>query len=174
MKYRLTLLIGTILILVSSGAYALYSIADTGKWPNSWSKELEPLRAQSRTAVGPMILQQHFDIPFADKKSFEAAWPHLLNVKSNGAPVFLLRGPHTWVGSTIKAGVRIHSPPQGSDPSKNPEKPIAGVVAPRVRWMNTTYIELIVDGNIVDLNAIPFPAETPIFDERFNLDTAKP
>ena len=35
------------------------------------------------------------------------------------------------------------------------------------KWMNTTYIELVVDGEIVDLNRIPLPADTPIVDERF-------
>jgi hypothetical protein len=29
------------------------------------------------------------------------------------------------------------------------------------------YIELVVDGAIVDLNRIPLPADTPIVDERF-------
>lgn len=33
--------------------------------------------------------------------------------------------------------------------------------------MNTTYMELAVDGNIVDLNRIVLPADTPIIDERF-------
>jgi len=33
--------------------------------------------------------------------------------------------------------------------------------------MWTNYIELIVDGNIVDLNRIHLPADTPIIDERF-------
>ena len=28
-------------------------------------------------------------------------------------------------------------------------------------------IELVVDGNIVDLNRIPLPADTPIIDKRF-------
>jgi hypothetical protein len=31
----------------------------------------------------------------------------------------------------------------------------------------TIYIELIVDGEIVDLNRIPLPKDTPIVDERF-------
>ena len=34
-------------------------------------------------------------------------------------------------------------------------------------WMYTTFIELIVDGNVVDLNRIPLPADTQIIDERF-------
>jgi len=33
--------------------------------------------------------------------------------------------------------------------------------------MYTTYIELVVDGQIVDLNRIPLPVDTPIIDERF-------
>ena len=39
-------------------------------------------------------------------------------------------------------------------------------------WEQTIYIELIVDGNIVDLNRFPLPADTPIIDERFK-DAAK-
>ena len=35
------------------------------------------------------------------------------------------------------------------------------------RLMRTNYIELIVDGKIVDLNRIPLPADTPIIDKRF-------
>jgi hypothetical protein len=38
--------------------------------------------------------------------------------------------------------------------------------------MNATYIELVVDGNVVDLNRIPLPADAPIVDERFR--TAPP
>ena len=34
----------------------------------------------------------------------------------------------------------------------------------------TITIELIVDGEIVDLNRIPLPPDTPIIDERFNDD----
>jgi len=37
----------------------------------------------------------------------------------------------------------------------------------RTKWSNTTYIELVVDGEIVDLNRIPLPPDTPIVDERF-------
>jgi hypothetical protein len=43
----------------------------------------------------------------------------------------------------------------------------ADVTNLRVRWMNTTYIELVVDGDFVDLNRIPLPVDTPIIDERF-------
>lgn len=36
--------------------------------------------------------------------------------------------------------------------------------------MMTTYIELVVDGLVVDLNRIQLPPDTPIIDERFNSD----
>jgi hypothetical protein len=42
-----------------------------------------------------------------------------------------------------------------------------------VRWLWTTYIELIVDGHVVDLNRIPLPADTPIIDRRFEAGTTQ-
>jgi hypothetical protein len=35
------------------------------------------------------------------------------------------------------------------------------------------YIELIVDGDVVDLNRIPLPPDTPVIDERFQDGTPK-
>jgi hypothetical protein len=34
-------------------------------------------------------------------------------------------------------------------------------------WEQTIYIELIVDGEIIELNRIQLPPDTPIIDERF-------
>jgi hypothetical protein len=34
-------------------------------------------------------------------------------------------------------------------------------------WEQTIYIELIVDGEVIDLNRIQIPPDTPIIDERF-------
>ena len=67
-----------------STAQALYSVADKGAWPESWPKELEPLRKQSRTFVGPVAPQPHYEIPFTNREEFESAWPKLLKVKSQG------------------------------------------------------------------------------------------
>src|SRR5205085_7630343 len=66
-------------------AYALYEVSFKGEWPNTWPKELEPLRKQSRTLVGPEVENRHFAIPFAKREEFESAWPHILKVKSKGA-----------------------------------------------------------------------------------------
>ena len=33
--------------------YALYAVIDHGAWPKTWPAELEPIRKQARTLVGP-------------------------------------------------------------------------------------------------------------------------
>ena len=152
---------------VGSAVYAAYSVADKGTWPESWPKELEPLRKQSRTLVGPTFLQQHYQIPFTKREEFEAAWPHILKVKSEGAPVFLVRGPHKPMGKLINAGVIIHCPPPQTGDRVMPEAPLPGDPKDRGRWIYTNFIELVVDADIVDLNRIPLPADTPIIDKRF-------
>jgi hypothetical protein len=151
---------------VCSTVYALYSVTDKGTWPESWPKELEPLRKQSRTFNGPVAPQhKHYEIPFTKREDFESAWPHLLKVKSKGAPVFLVRGPSRLGGT--KAGVWIHCPPVLAGNQVMPEAPLPGDPNDSGRWLYTTCIELVVDGNIVDLNRIPLPQETPIIDKRF-------
>ena len=69
------------LLAVCSTAYALYSVAPTGTWPKSWPIELEPLRKQSRTLVGPTTAHRHFAVRFTDRDDFEPAWPHIIEVK---------------------------------------------------------------------------------------------
>jgi hypothetical protein len=169
MMNRATILFAAIIFLAAgSVVYALYGVNDYGTWPKSWPKELEPLRKQARTLVGPVAPQLHYEIPFTNREQFESAWPHFLKIKSKGAPIILVRGPKTDFMEVKPAGVLIHSPPADNDKRTVPEEPIPAQSNVRVRWMNTTYIELVVDGNIVDLNRIPLPADTPIIDERFN------
>ena len=171
MKKTTAFLAAIAFFTVCSAVYAIYDVANEGLWPESWPKELEPLRDQATTMVGPMPPRMHYLIPFTKRAEFESAWPHLLKVKTKGAPVILLRAPKTDFMGLKPAGVLIHSPPAGTDTRTHPEKPIDdwerfGDV--RVRWMWTTYIELVVDGRIVNLNRIPLPADTPIIDQRFN------
>lgn len=153
---------------VCFAVYADYAVVNKGTWPESWPKELETLRKQSRTLQGSLANLTTYEIPFANRESFESAWPHFLKIKSKGAPVVLLRGPDENLGQTINAGIRVRCPP--------PPHPKYGVTAPvpvpgatsvKERWIWTTYIELVVDGNIVDLNRIPLPEDTPIIDQRF-------
>ncbi|TWU02496.1 hypothetical protein [Stieleria varia] len=158
-------------LALSSTAFALYSVSETGDWPKEWPSELEPLRKQSRTLVGPTLEAQHFAMRFKTREEFEAAWPFILKVKSEGAPIFLVQSPNFFLGKD-HAGVVVHCPPKGQwDNPKTPEAPIEGYPAEsRSRWQWTNYIELVVDGQIIDLNRIQLPANTPIVDERFKAE----
>ncbi len=146
-------------LCVACSVYADYTVFNSGTWPENWPKELEPLRKQSRTLEGPLQPLLHYAIPFTNPEEFEAAWPHLLKVKTKGAPLVLRRGPSFWLDDKKSAGVCIHTPPEGQAPNTD-------IKAVKGDWEQTIYIELIVDGTIVDLNRIPLPADTPIIDER--------
>jgi hypothetical protein len=111
---------------------------------------LEPLRKQAWTWEHDFA-GESYDIPFANREEFESAWPHVLKLKSKGAPITLVRGPRLRVGSGKTAGIQIH--PAVKSVSEGPA--------------SVTRIVLVVDGDIVDLNRIPLPADTPIIDERF-------
>lgn len=153
---------------VCSPGYAAWSVADNGTWPESWPKEMEPLRKQSRSLTGGLVNMTYYEIPFTDREQFEAVWPHILSRKTKGAPIILLRGPHKQLGEPMKAGVRIFCAIPTSQKLKDPPGPIEHVDNVRERWLNTTYIEVIVDGEIVDLNRLALPPEeTLILDKRF-------
>ena len=150
----------TFMLVLACRASADYSVQDQGTWPKSWPKELEALRKQARTLEGPLMPLLHYAITFSDRDAFESAWPHFLQVKSAGAPIVLRRGASFWLRDGAKSGICVHTPPDGQAPITDPKK-IAG------RWEQTIYLELIVDGQIVDLNRIALPRDTPIIDERF-------
>jgi hypothetical protein len=160
-------LVAVVLAIVCSVVHADYSVWDKGIWPESWPKEMEPLRKQARTFEGPVQLYRRYLIPFTNREEFEAAWPHLVKVKSKGAPIILMRGPKTDFFEVKPGGVLIQTPPVQTDKVANPETPLPGEMDVRTKWMNTTFIELVVDGQIVDLNRIPLPPDAPIVDERF-------
>jgi hypothetical protein len=162
---RTTALLAAILFCVAGGVYADYGVTDRGEWPRSWPGELEGLRKQSRTLEGPRVLLLHYAIPFTKREVFEEAWPHLLKVKTHGAPIVLKRGPSFWLGQG-DAGVCIHTPPAGETPAADAKE--AGG-----HWEHMIYIELIVDGQIVDLNRIPLPPDTPVIDKRFKDEESK-
>lgn len=151
----------SLLILASvNGVQADYLVTKEGAWPNDWPKAMESLRQDARTFEGPMQPLLHHAITFSDRNKFESVWPVILKLKSQGAPIILKRGFNFWIGDHGVAGVCIHTPPAK-------QIPISGIQASG-RWENTNYIELIVDGEIVDLNRIIIPADTPIIDQRFS------
>jgi len=141
-------------------------------WPESWPKELEPLRKQARTYEGPRVLYRFYLIPFTKREEFEAAWPQLLKVKSKGVPIVLVRGPRTDFFRINPGGVLIHTPPI-ADKGDN-EVPLDDAKKAHGEWRTkASYIELAVDREIVDLNRIPLPADTLIIDEWFKNEKTK-
>jgi hypothetical protein len=164
---RATALIAAIALGAAGAAYALYDVMNEGGWPKTWPKELEPLRKQARTLGGPLEGYQHHAISFTKREEMERAWPHILKVKTKGAPVILVRGTNFFLGNKAKAGVVVHSPPV--DQAGHPKFPEVRKDTPNIttRWQYTNYIELVVDGEVVDLNRLPLPADTPIVDQRF-------
>jgi len=159
MKLRKSLpfvLVAAVVACPAAPAWAIVSGGPGGTWPKSWPQELEPLREQAWTWVGGLAMNTSYDIAFHNRDQFESAWPHIVQLKSKGAPITLLRGPH----------VRVFS-------DKSPKGQTAGVrIMPALE--NTTFkplaettLILVVDGKIVDLNRIRLPADTPIIDRRF-------
>lgn len=127
-----------------------------GAWPKSWPTELEPFREKAWTWEEGLIASPCYDIAFENREEFEAVWPHILSLKSKGAPVTLLRGDHVRVWTTRppknqSAGVIIRPALPGHDKGT----------------LSTTRIYLVVDGDTVDLNRIRLPANSPIIDKRF-------
>ena len=169
MKRTIALLAAITLSAIFSAVHADYSVTDRGLWPDSWPKDLEPLRKQAQTCEGPLVLYRHYLIPFTKREEFEAAWPHLLKVKTKGAPIILVRGPKTDFFSVKPAGIHIQTPPVDAGQEAATEVPSDDAKNAHGKWRTSaTYIELVVDGEIVDLNRIALPADTPIIDERFN------
>lgn len=153
---------------LACSANADYLVLDKGTWPESWPQEFEPLRKQARTYEGPLVLYRIYVIPFTKREEFEAAWPQILKVKSKGVPIILVRGPKTDFFDLKPAGVIIHTPPVGEAPGPEQGVSIADAQKAHGEWRtNSSYIELVVDGEIVNLNRIPLPADTLIVDERF-------
>jgi hypothetical protein len=150
--------VATLTFCAVSSVYADYGVTFKGTWPQDWPKELETLRKHAKTLEGPLAANQHYAIPFTKREEFEAAWPHLLKVKSKGASIVLVRGPNFFLGENVKAGVVVHTPPTDQN---------------QKGALDATYIELVVDGEIVDLNRIALPPDTPINDRRFKDEKQK-
>lgn len=148
------------IVLVAAAPSLAISIGGPGgTWPKTWPKELEPLREQASTWTGGLANNVRYEIPFTDREQFEAAWPHILKVKGQGASISLMDGPR-YFGAEAKhsAGVMILMPPKGATEGSGS----------KVR------IVLFTDGKVIDLNRIKLPNDTPIDDRRFDHKNKKP
>ncbi|AQT68112.1 hypothetical protein STSP2_01267 [Anaerohalosphaera lusitana] len=185
-------------VLVSSLTFSYVGVDNKGTWPKSWPEELESLRDQSRTVdVLHGIKEKVYEIPFTDADQFARAWPHILKVKTPGAPLILEKAPSMYCvsGTCCSAGARILAPsnlyvgeltagPPWPENLKTPKGSLPEyVIHEEGKWIPAdpnrqkgdyhsrlrarTDIVLIVDGDILDLNKIPLPPHTPIIDNRF-------
>jgi hypothetical protein len=130
MKRTTAVLAGALLSAIGffgvHSVYTDYRVWDKGMWPESWPRELEPLRKQARTFEGPLDADRRYLIPFTKREDFESAWPHLLKVKSKGAPIILVRAPKTDFFEVKPAGVLVKCPPARTDKFDNQETPLSG------------------------------------------------
>jgi hypothetical protein len=170
MKRFAGILVTLMFVIVASHLHADVSIENRGSWPVTWPQELDPLREKSRTIEGPLARFLHYEIPFSERDTFESAWSHLLKVKSPESPIILIRSPYKGAGATkgssMKAGVLINSYPFASS-TDDAAISDAPAKATTPKSTNTTFVVLVVDGEVVDLNRIPLPKNTYIQDERF-------
>jgi hypothetical protein len=81
-------------------------------------------------------------------------WPDYIQSKSGALPEFVIYKDDKWAPYTW--------PDQGPAPGE-----AFSITRARIE------IELIVDGDIVDLNRIPLPPDTPIIDKRFKAENNK-
>jgi hypothetical protein len=141
--------------------HARVTVKDSGSWPDTWPRELDVHRKTSRTIEGPLGGWLRYEISFKTREDFEAAWPHLLKVRSQNHPITLVSSPHERSGAAkgrpMKAGVMIRSWPTAA--SKKGARP---------NRSNTTVLVLVVDGEIVDSNRLKIPKGVHLKDERQN------
>jgi hypothetical protein len=67
MKSTVTPLIIIAAIAACSALLADHSVGDNATWPESWPKELEPLRQQSRTFIGGLLNLTYYEIDFTKR-----------------------------------------------------------------------------------------------------------
>ncbi|MCH8216816.1 MAG: hypothetical protein IH892_08595 [Planctomycetes bacterium] len=207
-KKSVIALSAVIIVLAASVSFSLISIDYEGTWPDTWPTELEQFRKQSKSYhLSSGTEEEWHEILFHTREEFERAWPHIVKLKTKGAPLIIesTQTAHGVFHRTTpigKPGVRIRCPSRsewrwdgGSWPTPLPDSitlPSGGlpeyVVCEDGKWTAAIYqdgkwvsdrkmfrtridIVLIIDGEIVDLNRIPLPADTPVIDRRFNNPT---
>src|SRR4051794_1237362 len=119
-------IIGLALAIPATVALASTMIVSRGLWPETWPKELEALRSKATTLRVHMGSEENvYEIPFESREEFEAAWPHILSLRSKGSPISLQPGPvrYSSLPPTVKAGVLILGPSDSPQLRKEPPWP---------------------------------------------------
>lgn len=91
-----------------------------GVWPENWPEELEPFREQAESISWfASAATLHYIIEFRSREEFEAVWPAVLRLKTEGAPIRLktVDPPRTAAdGARVvrdKPALMINCPPVG-------------------------------------------------------------
>jgi hypothetical protein len=95
-------------VLVASVSFAVVLISKEGIWPDTWPKELEKFRKQSQSYdFGFPKSERWHDIPFQKREQFEEAWPHILKLKTKGAPLIIenTQSSHGRYTNILKVGI---------------------------------------------------------------------
>jgi hypothetical protein len=106
-------------IISLPAGFTVTTEVETGMWPKSWPKELEPLRNNARTYnVATALHEIIYEIHFQDRNVFERAWPLLLGLKSKGGTLTLCKVESTRpkqevLFSNDVPSIRIHAPESG-------------------------------------------------------------
>ncbi|MHC4116715.1 MAG: hypothetical protein ACYSWO_04325 [Planctomycetota bacterium] len=91
MGKRSTIILSVVIsILAPSLCFGIVIEHSTGRWPDSWPKELEPYRKQARTREIAAGNQENvYEIRFENREEFEKLWPIILKLKDKKAPLRL-------------------------------------------------------------------------------------
>jgi hypothetical protein len=131
------------------------------RFPEGWPSELGPYLNHAWENERGLSENSEYVIPFHDQERFERAWPLVLAIRRAGGSLTLYR-----VGET------------GPDLPTRSEGPSVRVIAPTHRSRSPDQdrvdIVLVVDGQVIDLNRIPLPADTPIIDRRWPKAATRP
>ena len=84
------ILFAVMTMLASSRCFAMVTVSETGKWPDSWPKELEPYRKQARSReIAAVYSENVYEIRFENREEFEKLWPIILKLKDKKATLRL-------------------------------------------------------------------------------------
>ena len=89
-KKSTIILFAVITMQVSSFCFGAAIVSETGMWPDSWPRELEPYRNQAKTIMICAGNNENvYEIRFENREEFEKLWPIILKLKDKKAPLRL-------------------------------------------------------------------------------------
>ena len=116
MKARVVVGVMGVFLAASGVCLGMVDSVKGGRWPEWWPEEIGRYKEQAIThGVAHGIQEDVYEFQFKTREDFEEAWPYILRLKSEGAPLILESSPSVCrtSGSTAERGVRVLAPPYG-------------------------------------------------------------